>query len=201
MKPLLLFILPVLMFFSGCICVDCGYTPNEDIVQHSYTESNKYPLTYSVSIYKYRDDIIFDPDTDDLREKIEERLRATNLFSEVQYVSKKEGDGYHVDFAFHLGGISLEQSAGLGFLSGYTLLTIPVWEEFFLDLRATIYTKEDPVFSVCSSEKLRCVIWLPFAPIGLFANMYVSMHMVEDGIINDAINNISEEHIRRYLKD
>ena len=191
----------VLSLLTGCICFDCGYTPNQDIKRYSYSENDKYPVTYSVKIYKARNDILADPDVDDLCKKIEERLKESNLFSDVSYVSQRENDGYHIDFNFHLGGTDMETSFALGLVAGYTFLTVPVCEDIFLDLRTTVYANQKAVFSVCSAEKGRCLIWLPCAPIGLFANVFVYMHSIENSVINDAINNISQEHIQRYLEN
>ena len=40
-----------------------------------------------------------------------------------------------------------------------------------------------------------------FASYWFFANAVVYKEMVENSVINDAINNISQEHIQRYLEN
>ena len=161
----------VLSLLTGCICFDCGYTPNQDIKRYSYSENDKYPVTYSIDLGSSKDGFAHYLVLSDLRDKIEERLKETNLFSEVRYVSQREKDGYHIDFNFSPGGLSSNQQAALGLVAGYTFLTVPVWDDSFLDLQTIVYTNNEKAFSICSAEKGRCLIWLPLLPIGFLRTL------------------------------
>ena len=44
------------------------------------------------------------------RARIENALRQTGMFSEIQYGAKGVSDSYHIEFSFHQSGISVEDS-------------------------------------------------------------------------------------------
>lgn len=66
----------------------------------------------------------------------------------------------------------VNEAAATGFLMGYTLFTIPMWINMYLDMSAILYLKDKPVYSSATSEKIRCYVWLPFLPIGLIWNQW-----------------------------
>ena len=86
----------------------------------------------------------------------------------------------------------VNESAGLGFLMGYTLCTIPMWLNMYLDMSAILYLNGTPVHSPTTAEALRCYVWIPFLPVGLVWNQWWAWTTQEKKcyryLINDVIN-------------
>lgn len=191
----------IAFFFSGCVMWDAGYTENRPVTQYNVSPAAKLPITYSVSMSCERGDVFAIPDVKSLREKIEEALAATGMFSEISYGAKGGKDSYHIDFSFHQAGVSVEQSMQVGFCAGYTLLIIPTGEVLTFDGTAVLLLQGKPIYSSAKGEELRCLIWLPMAPLGLFMNSWSVWHFVEKGTVNALCEAIAQEHKRRYIKD
>ena len=146
-----------------------------------------------------RNDIIAGPETQELRDKIDVALRGTGLFSEVSYGRGDADDSYHVSFIFKQSGVTVEDSMAVGFLSGYTLLLMPTGEVLTFDGSATLSLKGNPIYTTVKAEELRCLIWLPLAPAGLFMNSWAVWHYAEQGTVNALVNDIAEYHRKHFL--
>ena len=194
-------IVAVALMMTGCAMWDAGYTENKPVTKYAVPTSDKLPITYSVSMTAERPDVFALPDTQSLREKIEAALEETGMFSEITYGAKGGEDSYHIEFSFHQGGMTVEQSMGVGFVSGYTLLIVPTCEVITFDGSAVLSLQGKPIYSSAKAEELRCLIWLPMAPVGLFMNAWSVWHFAEKGTVNALCEAISQEHKRRYLKD
>ena len=191
----------VFILVSGCVMWDAGYTENQPVTRYELNSADKVPVTYSVNIIAERPDIIAMPDAKGLREKIENALRETGLFSKIQYGAKGGKDSYHIEFTFHQAGMTVEQSMGLAIISGYTLLFVPVCEVITFDGSAVLSLQGKSIFSVAKAEELRCLIWWPMAPFGIFMNAWSVWHFVEKGTVNALCEEITQEHKRRFLQD
>lgn len=189
------------LYLSGCIVWDAGYTENKLISRYEVPIEDKFPITYSVSMGAERDDVIALPNVKDLRRKIENALKATGMFSEVVYEANGGQDSYHVEFSFHQAGMREDQSIAVGLLSVYTLLFVPTGEVLTFDGSAVLSLQGKPLYSTAKAEEIRCLIWLPLAPIGLFMNVWTTWDALSDGTINALCEEITQEHKRRYLKD
>ena len=193
--PLLLS-LALLGGLSGCVIWDAGYTENKPVSRYVVPPADKFPITYSVSMSAERDDVLALPEV-----KIEDALLATGMFSEVSYGAKGGQDSYHIDFSFRQSGVCEAQSIEVGFLAGYTLLLVPMGEVLTFDGSAVLSLQGKPLYSTAKAEEIRCLIWLPLAPIGLFMNSWTVWNALETGSVNALCEAISHEHKRRYLKD
>ena len=189
----------ILLLLPGCIIWDAGYTENKPVTRYSVANIDQLPITYSVSMISERGDVFALPDIKSLRSNIESALGNTGMFSEIHYGSKDGEDSYHVEFSFHQGGMNEEQSMAVVFLAGYTLLLIPTGEVLTFDGTAVLSIKGKPIYSVAKAEEVRCLIWLPVAPAGLFMNSWVIWHYTEKGIVNALCEAIAQEHKRRFL--
>lgn len=196
-KIALLATLPVIL--SGCIIWDAGYTENKPITRFSVADVDKCPITYSVRMISERKDVFALPDMKSLCANIEEALGNTCMFSEIHYGPSGGDDSYHIEFIFHQGGMNVEESMAVGFLAGYTLLLIPTGEVFTFDGVAVLSIKGTPIYSVAKSEEVRCLIWLPMAPIGLFMNSWTIWHFAEKGTVNALCEDIAQEHKKLFL--
>ena len=198
--PLLLS-LALLGGLSGCVIWDAGYTENKPVSRYVVPPADKFPITYSVSMSAERDDVFALPEVKGLRKKIEDALLATGMFSEVSYGAKGGQDSYHIDFSFRQSGVREDQSMAVAFLSGYTLLLFPTGEVLTFDGSAVLSLQGKPLYSTAKAEEIRCLNWLPLAPIGLFMNSWTVWNALETGSVNALCEEISHEHKRRYLKD
>lgn len=193
-------LLPVLLL-SGCAIWDAGYTENKPVTSYRVSDADRVPITYSVSMKSERSDVFALPDQKGLCNKIENALRETGMFSEIQYGAKRGTDSYHIEFSFHQAGTSVEDSIAIGLLAGYTFLLVPTGEVFTFDGTAVLSLQGKPIYSSAKAEEIRCLIWLPMAPLGLFMNSWTVWHFLEKGSINALCESIAEEHKRRFLNN
>lgn len=198
---LLLLSLTLLGGLSGCIIWDAGYTENKPVSRYEVPSADKFPITYSVSMSAERDDVFALPEVKGLRKKIENALMATGMFSEVLYGAKGGQDSYHIEFSFRQSGLREDQSMLVGFLAGYTLFLVPTGEVLTFDGSAVLSLQGKPIYSTAKAEEIRCLNWLPLAPIGLFMNSWTVWNALETGSVNALCETIAHEHKRRYLKD
>ena len=190
-----------LLIVSGCAIWDAGYTENKPVRRNSVPSVDKVPITYSVSMKSERGDVIALPDIESLRKNIQRALKETGMFSEIHYGAKGGADSYHIEFSFHQGGTSIEDSMAAGIVAGYTLLLLPVWEVITFDGSAVLSLQGKPIYSTAKAEEMRCVIWLPLAPVGLFMNSWSVWYFLEKGSVNALCDVIAQEHKKRFLKD
>lgn len=199
-----IFFLPLLaLVLAGCVLWDAGYTENKPVSMYAVPQDEKVSISYSVSVEIERDDddeVAF-PTWSSLREKIEEALRATGMFSEVVYAAKGGEDSYHIEFSFHQAGTNAEEAQAIGFLAGYTFVLVPTGEILTFDGSAVLSIQGKPIYSTAKSEELRRLIWLPMAPIGVFMNDWVVWHFAEKGTVDALCEEIAQEHRRRFLQN
>lgn len=194
-----LLIIPLLSsLLAGCMMWDAGYTPNRSVSKYSVSESVQVPISYSVVLNAFDDDIAV-PTRKSLCQNIERALRETGLFSEVGYGNGSTEDSYHIAFRFWLSGEGNEKAMESGLLAGYTLFLIPVGGVMTFDGDATLSLQGNPIFSSAKAEELRGALWLPLAPIGLAMNSWTVWHYLEQGTVNALVNDLAEEHKRRFL--
>lgn len=192
-------ILALLLMLSGCIVWDAGDTDNRPIAMNQISADEKVPITYSVSLEVERPDIIALPGLPSLRNKIGAALRSTGLFSSVR---DNDNDGsYHVKFSFRQSGMSEAESAAVGLLSGFTLLLVPTWETYTFDGTVELSLDGKSLYSSVKNEKMRCVIWLPMAPFGLFMNSWTAWSSIEEGNINALVNEVAECHRKNFSSE
>ena len=192
----LLIILPVL---SGCFLYDCGYTRNDDTAVYKTSAANKMPISYSLKFdTSLPPDSMGSPTAKSIRTKIDEVLKESGLFSEVTYGDKSE-KGYHIEFTYNDSGMSQEEMMGRAFLYVYTLCLFPIPENISCDLSAVVYLEGKPIWSVAHTEKCRCIVWIAGLPAGLILNYWSVWRSIEYNIIRSTVNDLTKEHIRRYL--
>ena len=184
---------------SGCAMWDAGYTENRSVTKYRVNMANKYPITYSVTMSTTRDDIIAVPTSVSLREMIEASLTETGLFSDIAYGSKKGEDSYHIEFTFRQAGMLQEETGNATSLAASTLFLVPIGEVLTFDGTATLCLREKPIYSTAKAEEIRCLNWLPMAPVGLVMNSWTVWFWIERGTVHALVNDIAREHCRRYL--
>ena len=190
----------VLCGLTGCMIWDAGYTTNLPVTTNTIDSFYQTPITYTVTCKYRRNDIFAFPTEKSLRDKIEKALKRTGLFSSVRYGQESDKAAYHIEFTFYQGGTRISQSARIGMFAGYTLCLIPCGETFTFDGAAKLYLQGGAIFSTAKAEQERCMIWLPLAPIGLFMNSWTACSAMENGTVNALVEEVANEHKRRFLK-
>ena len=183
---------------TGYIVWDAGYTDNVPVERYEIDVGERIPITYSVSLKMERSDIIAAPDWKSLKDKIGKALKDSGLFSEVTYTQADDRTSYHIAFDFKQCGMSESDSVAVGLLAGYTLLLVPTGEVFTFDSTARLSLQGAPIYSTGKPEEIRCLIWLPMAPAGIFMNSWTAWHFLENGSINSMINDIVRFHRKRF---
>lgn len=199
MKPLvnaILFTLPIIL--GGCLHVDCEYTPNSDVISNIIPESKKVPVYYSVKFIKMGDlpPCIGSTETKDILEKVPLALEKTKLFSSIIYADNPPENSYHIAFEFYLKGRPPLGNVGCMFIAIYSLSTIPVSEEFFLDGNAKIFLRGEKINSAAKTEQLQATFWLPFILTSPFTS--IAWSGMEDGVINGLVNDVAQKHLQMF---
>ena len=198
MKKLFLILL-LASFLSGCFLYDCGYTRDDDTAIYKLDAENKMPIPYSLKFStSLPPDSIGSPTGKSIRTKIEESLKESGLFSEVLYGDKTE-KGYHIEFTYNDSGMTQEEMVARAFLYVYTLFLIPIPENVSCDLTAVLYLEGRPIWSAAHTEKCRCIVWIAGLPAGIILNYWSVWRSIEYNIIRSTVNDLSQEHIKRYL--
>jgi hypothetical protein len=178
------------VILSGCLQIPLGYTPSVDFPQDN--ENKKYALTFSVDYLSDGDVSIGRASQEKYIDWLKEDLRKSGAFNSVTYKPFSQKSNYHLHFLIHYSCMPVNESAGLGFLMGYTLCTIPMWLNMYLDMSAILYLNGTPVHSPTTAEALRCYVWVPFLPVGLVWNQWWAWTTQEKKcyryLINDVIN-------------
>ncbi len=199
MKSEFISVIAITMTFTGCIMWDAGYTDNNPVIETQITIDERIPISYDVILELDRSDIIAAPEIQELKDKIEVALKTTGLFSEVSYGKGDVNDSYHASFLFRQAGMSVEDSMAVGLLAGYTLLLVPTGELLTFDGSAILSLKGKPIYTTAKAEELRCLIWLPMAPAGIFMNSWAVWHYAEQGTVNALVNDIATYHRSVFL--
>lgn len=197
----ILWVMPSLCFLSGCAIWDAGYTDNKPITRYAVNAMDKVPITFSVEMEAERSDVFALPTVKSLRMNIKGALEETGLFSNVSYGRKDETNPYHIAFVFRQAGMCESDSFAVGFLAGYSLFLIPTGEVYTFDGSAVLSLEGKPIYSTAKAEEIRCLIWLPMAPVGLFMNSWTVWHCLEKGSVRALVEDIALEHKKRFLKD
>lgn len=192
-------ILALLLILPGCIVWDAGDVANRPIAMNQISADEKVPITYSVSLDVERPDIIALPELRSLSNKIGTALRSTGLFSSVR--DNDNNGSYHAKFVFRQSGMSEADSAAVGLVSGFTLLLVPTWETYTFDGTVELSLDGKSLYSSVKKEKMRCVIWLPMAPLGLFMNSWTAWSSIEEGNINALVNEVAECHRKNFSRE
>lgn len=183
-----LFGFSIIILLTGCLQIPLGYTPNVDIPQNY--EGNKYDITFSVEYLSDGDVSIGRATKEQYVSWIKNYLEESNAFNSVTYKDINNKSNYHIHFIVHYSALPVGESAGIGFIMGYTLFTIPMWINMNLDSSAILYLHGKPLFTPTTTETLKCYVWLPFLPVGLVWNQWWAWSTQETKCCRYLINEI-----------
>lgn len=187
--------------FSGCLLYDCGYTPNDDTVRYRTDSSNKVPITYSLVFSTcFPSEAMGTPTSHSVMSKIDETLKACDLFSEVSY-AKRSSSGYHIEFMYRDDGYDKSKNTKLAYLYVYTLFMIPIPEDYCSDLSAVVYLEGKPIWTSSHTEKCRYVVCWYALPAGMVMNYWSVWRAIEYNLVKSVVNDFTREHVRRFMRN
>ena len=190
---LLLIALCGTFFFSGCMVLDRGFTPNKPVACYDVGADKQIDITYDVQVSSYnlasfeRHSI-----QDRLRERIDEALKETRLYRSVKQASLPGMNCRHYVFHFQCWTTNPGLQALLGFCSGLDFCLIPVYVERTLDGSVTVFENGQRVRSDGTAEVVQATFWLPLLPVGVFLNDFVANASLERGVVHALVNKASE---------
>ena len=184
---------------SGCLSYSRGYCDGEVFLRKNLTESQKYPITYSVEYIQA--DLVESPlngDSDTaFRESLREALEATGLFSSVRYEREASEDSYHIEFRIWRSGTDSDVAAAAGAVCGGTLFLIPAGVDETLDVSANIVLRKETLTSFGKAESVRTVYWLPFLPFCI--SPIITHNYVDDKLVNSLVSEVAKFHYEQFV--
>ena len=188
-KTVAILILGVAFCLTGCLTVPMNYTPKASLEKN--VTPRKYDVTYSlVFTDDSRDEYIgYVPDESGWNKTIDKALRQSGYFSSVSRRDLPEKSDYHIHFIVHT---TYEGMTGWSIVSACTLFIFPGYEDAGMDISAVLFHKGVKVYSASTSEKMRCFLWLPLAPVGIFLNDFVIWHSNEKRCLNYVLNQVGK---------
>ena len=200
MKKILLMICASFLL-SGCVSILTSELPEQTEQELTIPDKfEKRDITFSISYFQEIDTpgstIIVDPK--DIKEKIKERFKETGLFRKIKYVDIKDASEYHFHFDVVVSGPNALEQIGPALLTGYTLLIIPAYYDFGIDISMRLFIKGKETYSIGAPQQVKDVIWLPFFFTWPFLNHGTTGHFAEKNAVNFFANEIIKKEL--YLK-
>lgn len=169
MKSFILFLVSLLC--TACATYTGGYIPKTPAKTEMprLAPAEKRDVSFSVSYYQeVGDEIIISEKS--FNKSVKTFFEKSNLFRRAYAVPLDNKSNYHYHFDIKITGVSPKDQSAYGFLSGYTLTTIPIWLNFYVDTTMYIFIDDKEVFSATTTEKVTDFVWLPLAAAWPFFN-------------------------------
>lgn len=210
MKKIISLLLAITMS-TGCVSFRSGslpVIPKEEI--KTKTPYSKRDVSFSISYYQQVGSEIIISEKK-LKDTIKNSFQESGLFNRIYSTSFSGKSKYHYHFDFKMTGTSYEDQQANGLIAGYTLLTIPTWNNFYIDITMYLFVDGKEVFSITTADRVTDLVWLPFAITWIFANhatmgAYIRKHSLKY-FINEIKRNqlyaipTSDKNIRARPKD
>jgi len=180
----------------GCATFHSSYV---DSVSPEYESVNlskkqKKEVTFSVNLHQQMNEEMF-LTQESVAEKIKDTLVGSKLYSKVKWVTPKDSGPLHYHFSVKITGPSPADQIAVGMLAGYTLLLIPTWETYNIDMTMFVLKNGKEVYSVSIPTKAVDVIWLPFVVFTPFLNHGTARLVIKNRNMNYFMNEIIENKL------
>ena len=180
----------IILFFvsSSCATITTSYTPktNNKILPIIENEDKK-DITFSVS---YSDLSGLDTVNGQIKREttIVKTLRKifnkTNLFKKIKYTIENEKGDYHYHIDIKVSGTTPIDRYALAYMSGSSLMLIPIWLNFNIDASMFVYKENKEIYSITTVERIRDIYWLPTIILTPFLNHLTTITYVKNKILN-----------------
>lgn len=169
MKPLILFLLSTLC--TACATYTGGYMPQiqNTAKTNFFSPTDKKDVSFSTSYYQeVGDEIIISEKS--FNKSVKAFFEKSNLFRHAYSIPLDNKSNYHYHFDMKITGTSPKDQEAYGMLSGFTLMVIPIWLNFYVDTTMYIFIDDKEVFSSTTTERVTDFVWLPLAAAWPFFN-------------------------------
>ena len=167
MKKFIILLL-IITLNSGCVTFTSGSLPKiqEEEINRQY---QKRDVSFSVSYYQQiGGDAIINEKS--LKDTIRTSFQLSNLFKRIHYTTFESKSNYHYHFDFKMTGTPPNEQFAKAYFCGATLLLIPVWFNYYIDITMFLFVDGKEVFSATTAERVTDLVWLPLAITWIFAN-------------------------------
>lgn len=188
-------LLLVLTLSTGCISFRSGSLPpiaklDTEIEAHYV----KRDVSFSVSYYQQvGDEIIISKKQ--LQDTIKKSFQKSQLFNRIYLTTFSDKSNYHYHFDLKITGTSPVDQYNIGLSSGYTLLTIPFWMNFYIDTTMYLFVDGKEVYSATTTDRVTDLIWLPLVVTWIFANHATMGSYIRKHSLEYFINEIKQNHL------
>lgn len=193
------FLSGIIVLLSGCLSYSRGYCDSAVFQRKNLSETQKYPITYSVDYIQA--DFVEQPLNGDndtgFRDALRKALEATGLFSSVQYEQAATENSYHIEFRVWRSGTDRSTAEGAGVVCGSTLFLIPAGVDETLDASANIVLRNKTLASFGKAESVRTVYWLPFLP--LCVSPIITHNYVDNKVVEALVNEVAKFHYDHFV--
>lgn len=188
-----LVILLITILHAGCATFSSGYTPKPVTTASSYTHSDPVsPQDISFSVDLISEIGKFDVlSKEGIIDEVKEKLRTIGLYKKIVYVPFRKKESKHFHFQVIISGTTEEESLVLSYMSGLTMMLIPVGLDYYSDMSVFVIEKNNEVFSASASEKFIKIIWLPLIILSPLFNDYNIANRVLEKQVDYLVSEIS----------
>lgn len=181
--------------FSGCATISSDYTP-EPLDVFKQSSSTNQDISFSVDLInevgRFR---VPNLDKDDIVSVVKERLKETGHYKKIFYAPFNKKWDTHFHFQVVITGTKGHEAETLGVMSGLlTLMTIPVFLDYYSDLSVFVIENNHETFSASATEKIHKTLWLPLVVISPLFNDYVTGNRVINKQVSYLISEIVNNH-------
>lgn len=188
------------LFFSllnACAVYTSGYIPDVKKINIKDIEQNykKTDITFSVD---FPNSPYIEEKTNlekEIIKEIKEFFSETHIFNKIHFVPFKERSSRHMHFNFFITKPNIDDEAALGLLSGYTLMTLPVWISQYTDINMLFYVNRKERLALSVAEKETLFLWLPLIIITPFFNPISVEARIRENAFKYFLNAIIEEKL------
>lgn len=185
--------------YIGCATYTGGYMPKttSKAAPPLLSEEQKRDVSFSISYYQQvGSEIIISEKS--ITKGVKTALEKSNLFRHVYNIPLDSKSTYHYHFDVKLTGTSPEDQMSLGLISGYTLLIIPTFFNYYIDTTMYLFVDNREVFSSTVSEKITDFVWLPLVATWPFMNHGTIGLSLKKKILRHFIHEIVQNKLYEY---
>lgn len=185
------------MIISGCATISSSNEPSikPDYESVTIIKENKKDVTFSVGYHVQMNEDVFVG-----QEKVVETVRDTFKKSELYgKVTMNSGDSNESDLHYHfdikVSGPSVDDQMLIGYVSGLTLMLIPVWISADIDATMFVFKNGKEIHSASISTVGTDIYWAPLVILTPFLNHATVGSYNKNKIMRYFMNEIIEQKL------
>ncbi len=162
-----------LALLPSCITFSTGSGPHAEFTP-SATPQASFGITFSVELINKLnlkgDEIALVPTKEDFIVSFRKEFESSGLFTFVHYAEPQHASSEHYHLKIVMSGDTDSERQMKNFISGLSLMTIPIWKTSDFDASLFYMKNGQEVHSLASHQAALDVIWLPLIVGSPFMN-------------------------------